>query len=88
MWAFLCLEKITKTSHWKPQNSSTISISPKVKVIKFGDGYEQHIRDCINKDFRSYNVTFVELSEDISLIDDFDGLLLTWRSCRPSRSAC
>jgi phage-related protein len=68
---FLCLEKTMETFHWRPQNSSTISASPKVKVIKFGDGYEQRIRDGINNDLRSYNVTFVGLSEDISLIDDF-----------------
>ena len=60
-----------ETFHWRPQNSSTTSVSPKVKVIKFGDGYEQRIRDGINNDLRSYNVTFVGLSEDISLIDDF-----------------
>jgi phage-related protein len=60
-----------ETFHWRSQNSSTASVSPRVKIIKFGDGYEQRIKDGINNDLRSYNVTFVGLSEDISLIDDF-----------------
>jgi phage-related protein len=60
-----------ETFHWRPQNSLTSSVSPKLKVIKFGNGYEQRIKDGINNDLCSYNVTFVWLSEDISLIDDF-----------------
>lgn len=60
-----------ETFHWRPQNSSTASISPKVKAIKFGDGYEQRIKDGINNDLRSYSVTFVGLTENIDLIDDF-----------------
>ena len=60
-----------ETFYWRPQNSSTASASPKVKVIKFGDGYEQRIRDGINNNLRSYNVTFIGLFEDMTLIDEF-----------------
>ena len=60
-----------ETFNWTPQKSSTASISPRVRVIKFGDGYEQRIQDGINNDLRSYNVTFVGLFDDITLIDEF-----------------
>ena len=60
-----------ETFNWRPQNSSTTSVSPKVKVIKFGDGYEQRIQDGINNNLRSYNVTFIGLFEDMTLIDEF-----------------
>ena len=60
-----------ETFHWRPQNSSTASVSPKVRVIKFGDGYEQRIQDGINNNLRSYNVTFIGLFEDMTLIDEF-----------------
>lgn len=60
-----------ETFHWRPQNSSTTSVSPRAKVIKFGDGYEQRIKDGINNDLRSYSVSFVGLTEEINLIEDF-----------------
>ena len=60
-----------ETFNWIPQKSSTASISPRVRVIKFGDGYEQRIQDGINNDLRSYNVTFIGLFDDITLIDEF-----------------
>ncbi|MCX8675878.1 phage tail protein [Gilliamella sp. B3023] len=60
-----------ETFHWRPQNSSTTSVSPRVKVIKFGDGYEQRFCDGINNDLRSYSVSFVGLVENIDLIENF-----------------
>ena len=33
---------------WTPSYSSDVSLSPRVKIIKFGDGYEQRITDGIN----------------------------------------
>lgn len=60
-----------ETFHWRPQNSSTVSVAPKVKVIKLGDGYEQRQKDGIHNDLRSYSVSFVGLSDEINLIDNF-----------------
>ena len=76
-----------ETFHWRPQNSSTTSVSPKVRVIKFGDGYEQRIQDGINNDLRSYNVTFVGLFDDITLIDEFltrQGGVHSFKWCEPN----
>lgn len=60
-----------ETFHWRPQNSSNVSAAPKVRVIKFGDQYEERQKDGINNDLRSYSVTFVGLTEKIDLIEDF-----------------
>ncbi|WP_392559798.1 phage tail protein [Orbus mooreae] len=51
---------------WNIQNSSQISISPKVKVIKFGDGYEQRVQDGINNNLRSFSVTLIGLRDELT----------------------
>ncbi|MEK6878482.1 MAG: phage tail protein, partial [Nanoarchaeota archaeon] len=43
---------------WKPGYSSTVEQNPKVKVVKFGDGYEQRIKDGINNSLIMLDVTF------------------------------
>jgi len=75
-----------ETFNWIPQKSSTASISPRVRVIKFGDGCEQRIQDGINNDLRSYNVTFIGLFDDITLIDEFltrQGAVRAFKWCEP-----
>lgn len=60
-----------ETFNWRPQNCFNVSVAPKVRVIKFGDSYEQRQQDGMNNDLRSYSVTFVGLTEEINLIEDF-----------------
>ena len=44
---------------WKPSYSTNVNKHPKVKSIKFGDGYEQRVQDGINN-----NLTFLDLTFD------------------------
>lgn len=60
-----------ETFHWRPQSNSTVSVNPRVTVTKFGDGNEERKPDGINNDLRSYNLTFVGLTENINLIGNF-----------------
>ena len=43
---------------WTPSYSSNINSTPKVKSIKFGDGYEQRIRDGINSILLEIDIGF------------------------------
>ncbi len=44
---------------------------PRVKVIKFGDGYEQRFKDGINNQLKRYQLNFVEKMETGKAIDEF-----------------
>jgi phage-related protein len=62
--------------------------SPNVKVIQFGDGYQQRVVFGLNQNLKSYSVTFRNLPETGSLsadtITDFlddragDGTAFSW----------
>jgi phage-related protein len=43
---------------WKPSYQGEANITPKVKAIKFGDGYEQRVRDGINNILLEFNLSF------------------------------
>ncbi len=43
---------------WKPGYSSNAGQAPKVKVVRFGEGYEQRIKDGINNSLITLDVTF------------------------------
>lgn len=43
---------------WTPAYNMSVSHDPKVKSIKFGDGYEQVIKDGINNDLLTVSVNF------------------------------
>lgn len=72
MAAFLCLEKEKmKVFKWAVRPNVTDTAAPKVKIIKYGDGYEQRIKDGINNNLRVYNVEFKVPTEEALLIDKF-----------------
>ncbi|TEA26239.1 phage tail protein [Candidatus Schmidhempelia bombi] len=60
-----------ETFFWQVAPSMSEKAEPKIKTIKFGDGYEQRIKDGINNDLRSYSVTLKVAREDAQHINDF-----------------
>lgn len=62
LWGGVSIDSITSTNKptfiWKPSYSSNVTASPKVKVIKFGDGYEQRVRDGINSLLLDLDLSF------------------------------
>lgn len=52
---------------WKPSYSSDTELEPKIKLIKFGDGWEQRSRDGINNTLLKISYTFDKRSEDETL---------------------
>lgn len=60
-----------KKFNWTPEESLKVSIKPKVKVITFGDGYEQRIADGINNQLREYSLNFSGEEAEIRKIDQF-----------------
>ena len=43
---------------WTPSYSSPVSITPRAKIIKFGDGYEQRVSDGINTTLLALDLVF------------------------------
>lgn len=43
---------------WTPSYNLTASVEPKVKSIRFGDGYEQRFADGINNSLLSFDMAF------------------------------
>ncbi|WP_439259485.1 phage tail protein [Lonepinella sp. BR2930] len=60
-----------KTFNWKPQWGVKCTRKPDVKVLSFGNGYEQRIKNGINNDLRSFDVVFKGDVANISAIDNF-----------------
>ncbi|MEQ1969112.1 phage tail protein [Xenorhabdus nematophila] len=56
---------------WRPQDNYEVTHEPRVKVIKFGDGYEQRIKDGINNQLKRYQLNFIEKMETGKAIDEF-----------------
>lgn len=56
---------------WVPTYDATKTITPTVKVIKFGDGYEQRQGTGINRQPRKYALTFKRAKAEIEQIDAF-----------------
>jgi phage-related protein len=59
------------TFTWVPTYDATKTITPTVKVIKFGDGYEQRQGTGINRQPRKLALTFKRLKVEIEAIDAF-----------------
>ncbi|WP_392559397.1 phage tail protein [Orbus mooreae] len=57
--------------HWCVAPNMQVPIQPKVKTIKFGDGYEQRIQDGINSDLRSYSISLTVRRDEDLWIDQF-----------------
>lgn len=60
-----------KTFGWVPVLGSQENANPRVKVVKFGDGYEQRGPDGINVDLRTFSLTFRYSLDEINLIEMF-----------------
>lgn len=57
---------------WTPSYQSSVTINPRVKAIKFGDGYEQRIRDGINTILLELDLRFDNRSaQEITAIAHF-----------------
>lgn len=49
---------------WNPSYQNTVNNSPRVQVLKFGDGYESRVPDGINTTLTSFNLRFENRSID------------------------
>lgn len=56
---------------WRAAYDASKTVTPTVRVIKFGDGYEQRQGYGINRQPRKYSLTFKRAKAEISLIDAF-----------------
>lgn len=60
------------TFTWSPDYQASKDMTPKVRKIQFGDGYEQRVRDGMNNLPEVWSVRFVNRPiEEIDEIDDF-----------------
>lgn len=59
------------TFTWVPTYDATKTITPIVKVVKFGDGYEQRQGTGINRQPRKLVLTFKRPNAEIESIDAF-----------------
>ena len=60
-----------ETFNWVVAPNMGIKSEPRVKIIKFGDGYEQRAPDGINNKLRSFNVTLNVARSTSRNIDEF-----------------
>lgn len=60
-----------ETFHWSPRPGLSVVSEPKVKIVSFGDGYEQRQPAGINNKLKKYTPTFRILSNDAWMIEDF-----------------
>ncbi|PVZ56570.1 hypothetical protein C9422_18790 [Pseudomonas sp. B1(2018)] len=56
---------------WRATYDASRVITPTVKVIKFGDGYEQRQGIGINRQPRKFSLTFKRVNSEIDAIDAF-----------------
>ncbi|MGY2258112.1 phage tail protein [Pseudomonas sp. SDO55104_S430] len=59
------------TFTWQATYDATKTITPTVKVIKFGDGYEQRQGAGINRQPRKFDLTFKRVKAEVEAIDAF-----------------
>lgn len=56
---------------WRADYGASKTITPTVKTIKFGDGYEQRQGTGINRQPRKYSLVFKRVKAEIDVIDGF-----------------
>lgn len=54
-----------RTFAWVPRPGMGIKTKPSVKVVKFGDGYEQRSQGGLNSQLRSFTPTFRVINEEL-----------------------
>lgn len=70
--------------NYKPTYSATKKLDPKIRTVKFGDGYEQRLTIGLNQDPAEWSLTFILIDEQIKEIEDFlkargkDAQSFTW----------
>ncbi|MDE1487394.1 phage tail protein [Xenorhabdus bovienii] len=63
---------MTKTEFkWRPQDNYEVTHEPRVRVVKFGDGYEQRVKDGINNQLKRYQLSFIVSSQIGKEINEF-----------------
>ncbi|MBK5072235.1 phage tail protein [Budviciaceae bacterium CWB-B4] len=60
-----------ETFHWRPVPGMSVPTEPNVRVVKFGDGYEQRQPKGINNNLKTYSLTFRVPRHEFWVIDDF-----------------
>lgn len=60
-----------KTFKWKVKPDMKKEFEPRVKSVKFGDGYEQRRPDGINNNLKKYNVTLIYINNESLQIESF-----------------
>lgn len=60
-----------ETFHWAPRPGLSVASEPKVKVISFGDGYEQRQPAGINNKLDKYTPVFRVLRDEAWIIEGF-----------------
>ncbi len=56
---------------WLASYDATKTVTPTVKVIKFGDNYEQRQGSGINRQPRKFDLAFTRKTEEIDAIESF-----------------
>lgn len=56
---------------WRPETAYQVSHEPKVKVAKFGNGYEQRVKDGINNQLKTYQLSFIKHADIGKQINEF-----------------
>ncbi|EAU1516082.1 phage tail protein [Salmonella enterica] len=54
-----------RTFAWVPRPGMGIKTKPSVKVVKFGDGYEQRSQGGLNSQLRSFTPTFRVINDEL-----------------------
>ncbi len=57
--------------NYQPVYGAQVNNAPRVKTVKFGDGYEQRVADGINTQPKMWNLTFTYDTSTIATIDSF-----------------
>lgn len=60
-----------ETFTFKPNWGMSLTKSPKVKTLSFGDGYEQRLQQGLNHNLRQYSLTFSGTPQHINKIENF-----------------
>ena len=60
-----------ETFKWKVKPDMKKEFEPRVKSVKFGDGYEQRRPDGINNNLKKYNVTLIYINSESLQIESF-----------------
>lgn len=58
-------------SYYKPTYSATKTSSPRTRIFRAGDGYENRITFGLNNNPKEWRLTFIDTDDDINTIETF-----------------